>query len=142
MSTRPDSLTVFRWAVVAALGLLTVGLVALAVYTVRSILVLAFVALFVAVSLDPAVRWLVRHRTPRPLAVGIIFGVAFLAVAGMLAAVIPPLIRQAGALSQDLPGYIATFTDRFASVREFSDRFGMTQQLQNMAKNLPGIIGS
>ena len=56
MSRRPDSLTVFRWAVVAALGLLTVGLAALAVYTVRNILVLAFVALFVAVSLYRAYR--------------------------------------------------------------------------------------
>jgi predicted PurR-regulated permease PerM len=139
---RLDSMTIFRWAVVAGLGLLTVGLAALAVYTVRQILVLAFVALFVAVSLDPAVRWLVRHRTPRPLAVGIIFGVAFLAVVGLLAAVIPPLVRQAGALSQDLPGYIATFTEKFQSLREFGDRYGMTTQLQNVAKNLPGVIGS
>jgi predicted PurR-regulated permease PerM len=142
VSNRPDSVTVFRWAVVAALGVLTVSLVALAVYTVREILVLAFVALFVAVSLDPAVRWLVRHRTPRPLAVGIIFGIAFLAVVGLLAAVIPPLVRQAGSLSQDLPGYIATFTDKFKSVREFSERYGMTEQLQNAAKNLPGLIGA
>src|SRR5262249_46964499 len=47
--------TVFRWAVAAGLGLLTVGGAAFAVYTVRGVLVQVVIAAFIAVSLDPAV---------------------------------------------------------------------------------------
>src|SRR5438477_259546 len=55
---------VFRWAAAATLGVLAVLLASMAVYAVRDILVLVLIAVFVAVSLDPAVRWLVR-RFPR-----------------------------------------------------------------------------
>src|SRR5688572_27525404 len=77
----PGPGTVYRWGVAATLGVVTVLVALLAVWTVRDILVLALVALFVAVSLDPATRWLVRHRVRRPFAVSIILLVAVLIVA-------------------------------------------------------------
>lgn len=133
---------VFARAVVAALGVLAVVVAALAVYQVREVIVLAFVALFVAVSLEPAVQWLNRRRVPRALAVGIIFGIAFLAVGGLIAAVVPPLVRQAAALTTDLPGLIANFTERSRAVRDFGERYGLTEQLQSLARNLPSLVGS
>src|SRR5881394_2367027 len=53
---------VFRWAAAATLGVLAVLLASMAVYAVRDILVLVLIAVFVAVSLDPAVRRLVGER--------------------------------------------------------------------------------
>jgi predicted PurR-regulated permease PerM len=134
--------TVFRWSVAAGLGLLAVGIGALAIYTVRGIFVLAIVALFVAVSLDPAVRWLSRHGVRRTLAVTLIFGVAFIAVAGLVAAVVPPLVRQAATLSADLPGYIDRFAEQSRPIREFGDRYGLTGHLRDLAKDLPAKIGA
>lgn len=141
MSGQLENRTVFRYAVVAGLGLTAVGIAATAVYTVRGVLVLGVVALFAAVSLDPAVRWLVRHRVSRGWAVGIIFAAAFLIVAGMIWAVVPPLVREATNLSADLPGYIARVTEQSRALRELGDRYGLTQGLQDLAKDLPGTIG-
>lgn len=134
--------TVFRYGVLGGVGLLAVAVGAYAVYTIRGIIVLAMVALFIAVSLDPAVRLLVRHRVRRSWAVGIIFLAACIVVAGLVWAVVPPLVRQATSLSDDLPGYIKTVTDESRALREFGDRYGLTAGLQNLAKDLPGQIGA
>jgi len=75
--------TVFRWSVAAGLGLLVVSLGTLIVYNVRDLLVQIAVAAFIALSLDPAVRWLIRHKVRRSYAVAIIF-VLFLALIGGL----------------------------------------------------------
>jgi predicted PurR-regulated permease PerM len=137
-----DNRTVFRYALVAGVALTAIGLAATAVYVVRGVLVLGVVALFAAVSLDPAVRWLVRLRVRRGWAVGIIFILAFFAVAGMIWAVVPPLVREANELSDDLPGYIAMVTEQSRPLRELGDRYGLTQGLQDLAKDLPGRIGA
>src|SRR5689334_5206323 len=63
---------VFRWAAAGTLGVLVVLLTAYGLYIVRDILVLVLIALFVAVSLDPAVRWLIRHKVRRSYAVAIV----------------------------------------------------------------------
>jgi predicted PurR-regulated permease PerM len=133
---------VYRWAVVAALGVLTVSLAAMAVYTVRSVLVLVLIALFIAVSLDPAVRWLTRHQVRRGVAVTLIFIVALAAVVGLFAAVGPPLIRQGDNLIDDFPRYISEFSERSKAYRELSDRYGITNQLTNFAATVPGKVGS
>jgi len=142
MTDQVSSRTVFRWAVVAGLGLLAVSLAASAVFAIRGILVLALVALFIAVSLDPAVRWLTRHRVRRSWAVGLIFAIAFLAVVGLGAALMPPLIRQAASLSADLPGYIDRMVEQSKPLREFGERYGLVSYLQDLAKDLPGRIGA
>ena len=142
MTDQVSSRTVFRWAVVAGLGLLAVGLAASAVYAIRGILVLALVALFIAVSLDPAVRSLTRHRVRRSWAVGLIFVIAFLAVVGLGAALMPPLIRQAASLSADLPGDIDRMVEQSRPLREFGERYGLITYLQDLAKDLPGRIGA
>jgi predicted PurR-regulated permease PerM len=54
-----------RWGVCASLGVLATVAAAAAVYTARGVLILALIAVFLAVSLDPAVRLMTRwHRGP------------------------------------------------------------------------------
>src|SRR5437667_316917 len=55
----------FRWGVYASLGVLAVAAAAAAVYTTRAVLVRVLIALFIAVSLDPAVRALTRRGMRR-----------------------------------------------------------------------------
>jgi hypothetical protein len=66
----------FRWGLYVSLGVLAVLAVAAAVYTTRAVLVRVLIALFIAVSLDPAVRALVRRGMRRSLAVLVIFLIA------------------------------------------------------------------
>lgn len=134
--------TVFRWALAATAGIALVALGLLAVWTVRDILVLALVALFVAVSLDPAVRWLVRHGVARPWAVTIILLVALAAVASVIALVMPPLITEATELSQNLPKYLSDLDNRSETFRELSERYNLDAQLQRLAQDLPERIGT
>ena len=58
-STPPDRLRpalLFRWGALFSLGAATTVIGLYALYTVRAILVRILIALFIAVSLDPAVR--------------------------------------------------------------------------------------
>jgi predicted PurR-regulated permease PerM len=133
--------TVFRWTLAAALALLLVYVAAAGLWLVRDIIVEVLVALFIAVSLDPAVRFLTKRGMPRSWAVTVIFGVTFLAFVGMMAAIGPPLVRQGISLSNNLPDRIDDFVERFRSLREFGDKYGVTDQLREAAKTLPGRIG-
>jgi predicted PurR-regulated permease PerM len=134
--------TVLRWAVAAALGFLLVYLAASAVLALRNILVLVLISLFIAVSLDPAVRWLTRHGVRRAFAVTIIFALAFALVAFLIAQTGPPLVREAVELSKNFPGYIENLNERSRAFRSLSDRYGLTEQIINVASTLPGKIGS
>src|SRR5580693_2292305 len=82
----------------AATGVaVTVGLLEV-VIRARSVLILTGLALFIAAGLDPAVGWLTRHGMRRWLAVLTVLLVVFGALAGFLAAAIPPLASQTSQL--------------------------------------------
>jgi predicted PurR-regulated permease PerM len=59
-----------------SLGVLGAAAAAAAVYTARGVLIWAVVALFLAVSLDPAVRLLIRWHLSRGTAVLVVIVVA------------------------------------------------------------------
>ncbi len=132
----------YRHAVVATLGVLTVLVGAYALYAVRSVLVLVLIALFIAVSLDPAVRWLTAHGLRRGLAVALIFTVTLGATVGLIAAMGPPLIQQGTNLVNDFPQYVAELSERSKAYKDLSDRYGITEQLTNFAATVPAKVGA
>jgi len=134
--------TVFRWSVAVGLGLLVVAGLALTVYAVRQILVQVLIAMFIAVSLDPAVRWLIKRGVRRSVAVGIIFTLTLAAVTAFLVSITPPLAGQAAKLADDVPGYFNELKDRSATWRDLADEYGLTQRLTEWAASLPGKIGA
>ena len=135
-------LTMFRWGAYVSLGALAVLAAAAAVYTTRAVLVRVLIALFIAVSLDPAVRMLTRRGMRRGLAVLLIFLIAGGLVAVFLVSVIPAMVHQFEALVQDFPGYLASLQERSSRFRGLSDRFHLTSRVQNFLANLPGQLGS
>jgi predicted PurR-regulated permease PerM len=137
---RPADL--FRWGVLFSLGAATTLIGLYALYTVRAILVRVVIALFIAVSLDPAVRQLERRGMRRGLAVTLIFLLAFALAAAFLLSVIPPLATQFRNLVDDLPGYLSRLQDRSSQFRELDDRFNISSQLQGLVGTLPSRLGS
>lgn len=133
---------VFRWTAAGACGLALVGLGLAALWTVRNVLALVLVSLFVAVSLDPAVRWLVRHRVRRPYAVAMILTAVLVLLAGLVVGLGPALVGQAGDLVKDLPGYIASLDERSAIFRELSGRYGLGDRLNDLAASVPEWIAT
>jgi predicted PurR-regulated permease PerM len=143
--TLPDRLrpaVLVRWGAWFSLGAAGTVIALYALYSVRAILVRVVVALFVAVSLDPAVRWLARRGMRRGLAVTLIFLLAFGLAAGFLVSVIPPLVSQFQTLAADLPDYLARLQDRSARFRELDDRFNLSSQLQGLVGTLPSRLGT
>jgi predicted PurR-regulated permease PerM len=144
-STPPDRLrpaVLFRWGALFSLGAATTLIGLYALYTVRAILVRILIALFIAVSLDPAVRWLARRGMRRGVAVTLIFGLVFLLAAAFLISVIPPLVTQGRNLIDDLPDYLARLQARSAQFRELNDRYNLSDQLQGLVGTLPSRLGS
>jgi len=144
-STPPDRLRpglVFRYGALFSLGAAAtiVGLYAL--YTVRAILVRILIALFIAVSLDPAVRQLARRGMRRGFAVALIFALALVLVSAFLVSVIPPLVTQFGNLVDDLPDYLHRLQSNSSQFRELNDRYNVSDQLQGMVGTLPSRLGT
>jgi predicted PurR-regulated permease PerM len=135
-------MTMFRWGVYTSLGVLTVFAAAAAVYTTRAVLIRVLIALFVAISLDPAVRWLTRRGVRRGLAVLLIFLIASGLVTAFLMSVIPAMVHQFENLVHDAPGYLASLQERSARFRGLSDRYHLTSKAQDLLASLPGRLGS
>lgn len=131
---------VFRWAATGTLGVLVVLLAAYGLYVVRGILVLVVIAVFLAVSLDPVVRWLMRRGMPRPAAVAVVFVVVVALFVAFIWSVVPPIVDQGGKLVQDLPGYLRTLSDESKPIREITDRYQLTDRLRELAAGLPARL--
>ncbi len=141
---RPGAL--YRWGFFAGLGLLSSLAAALVVYSVRDILLRVLVAVFLAVSLDPAVRWLTARGMRRGLAVTIIFTVFLAVLAGFLMSVIPPLVNQFGQLVRHFPDFLTNMQQRSARFRELNSRFHLSSRLESVLGQLPaqltgGVLG-
>ncbi len=119
----------FTWTAGALLAL-TLGL---AVRAVEHELLLIVLAAFVAIGLDPAVRFLVRRGLRRGAAVAVIALAALSAVAGFLAAAAPPLARQASQLVNQAPHYAQQLNDGSTVLGRLNLQFHVVDKLSAQA---------
>jgi predicted PurR-regulated permease PerM len=118
---------------------LSVLLLAYGVYLVRQVLVLVVVALFLAIGLDPVVRALQRFRFPRGAAVATVFVVALLFIAGFVASVTPPLVRQTVRLAEQIPDFAEELSDRSGRFADLDRRYDISDRLRSAVNNLPEL---
>jgi predicted PurR-regulated permease PerM len=130
----------------AGLGLLLAYAAFLVIQDAASILILIFIALFLAVGLNPAVVRLQRWGLPRGLAVAAVgLGVVALLGGGLLA-LVPPLVTQTNALVENLPDYIEQLR-RSETLRELNDQYQIIDRLQsaatatNLTRAAGGVLG-
>ncbi|HET8880163.1 MAG TPA: AI-2E family transporter, partial [Arthrobacter sp.] len=99
---------------VGFMGTVGVG-VALLVYWIGSnitqLLLWILTALFIALGLDPVVRWLEHRKVPRPAGILLSVAVLALAVAGFFATLIPTIVSQVTQIVQEAPRWIQDFID-------------------------------
>jgi len=131
---------ILKWAAAGTVGVLLVLLAAYGLYVVRGVLVLVLVGLFVAISLEPAVRWLVTRGLRRTYAVAIVVLVALALFAAFAWSVVPPIVEQGGTLVADLPGYLRRLSTDSRAVREITDRYNLTDRLTSLAAGIPGKL--
>ena len=138
--SRVRPMVLFRWGLYVSLGVLATAAAAAAVYTTRGVLTEALIALFLAISLDPAVRMLMRWRIQRGVAILVVVLVALGLTAAFLQSVIPALVDQFQAMVRDFPRYMANLQHRSASFHQITDRFHLTTQANTLLARLPGEL--
>jgi predicted PurR-regulated permease PerM len=131
----------------AAAGVaVTIGVVEMIV-TVRDVLLLIGVALFVAIGLEPAVSFLARHKVPRWGAVLTVLMAALAVVGGFLAAAIPPLAAQATLFVTQAPGMLFRLQSHNVLLGQLNERFHLQQRLAQMLNGdasglVNGLLGA
>ncbi len=135
---------------VGFMGTVGVG-VALLVYWIGSnttqLILWIVAALFIALGLDPVVRWLEGKKVPR--AAGIVIAVASLAlgVAAFFATLIPTIVQQVTQIVEEAPRWITDFinSDFFRSIdNQYGVRERISQELEKFVNDpeaMGGIFG-
>jgi predicted PurR-regulated permease PerM len=128
------------------LGLLLAYAAFLAVRNAASILVLVFIALFLAIGLNPAVVRLRSWGLPRGLAVAVVALAVVLLLCGGVLALVPPVVSQTGQFIEQLPSYLEAL-QRSRTINDLVERYGLAERLQSVAnaqtigRALGGVFG-
>jgi predicted PurR-regulated permease PerM len=113
------------------MGTVGVGL-ALLVYWIGSnttqLLLWIVAALFIALGLDPVVRWLENRKIPRPAGILVAVAVLVTAVTGFFATLIPTIVEQVTEIVQQAPIWIRDFIDS-EFFRSLDDQFGVRDRI-------------
>ena len=143
---RPLHRNAFVVGFLGGLGLLLAYGVFTGLRNAASILVLIFVALFLAVGLNPAVTRLRAWGMPRGFAVlTVTFGILLLFCGGLFA-LIPPLITQTGELVENAPEFIRslqrnrTINDLFVEYK-IIERVEGALSANTVTNALGGVVG-
>lgn len=96
----------FSWGFLAAAGALVAVWLGGALVSLSTVMVWIGAALFIALALDPMVRWLESHKMGRGLAIAVVFVSFALVLAGLLALVIPTAIAQITLFAASVPEYL------------------------------------
>ena len=132
------------------MGTVGVGL-ALLVYWIGSnttqLLLWIVAALFIALGLDPVVRWMESRRIPRPAGILVAVAVLVTAVGGFFATLIPTIVEQVTELVMQAPVWVRDFIDS-EFFRSVDDQFGVrdriSEELDKFVNNpeaMGGIFG-
>ncbi len=135
----------FVGAVGAAGVAVTAGVIE-AVIHAGSILVLVFLALFVAAGLDPIVSWLNRHRVPRWAGVVIVLAGVLGIAAAFLALAIPRITGEATALVHELPHYARELQNHNSGLGKLNAKYHVEQRLSTLISDhgsslVGGVLG-
>ncbi|MCQ4041081.1 AI-2E family transporter [Streptantibioticus rubrisoli] len=117
------------------------------VIRISELLVLLLLSLFVAISLDPIVRWLVRHRLRRGWAVALVVAAVATVLAGFVALVVPPVTDEFIAFVRAVPGWLQQLHDHHSTLGHLEDRYHLVdkakQQLSDGGSGiLDGLLGA
>jgi predicted PurR-regulated permease PerM len=128
------------------LGLLLAYVAYLAVARAWSVLLLVFVALFLAIGLNPAVVRLRRWGLRRGLAVAIVGLLMVLVFCGGIAALIPPILQQGNAAIDHFPNYVQDLAHN-KWLRNLDKKYAIVRKVQeaatptNASKVAGGFLG-
>ena len=129
---------VFRNVFVVAAAVLLIY----CLYALRKLLMLVFIALFLAVGMDPAIRRLQGWGMRRGYAVALILAGIVAFMAAFVAAVVPPLVDQVTEFATNLPEYVRDLAENNERIREYVTEQNIAERLQDATRDIPAQLGS
>lgn len=126
-----------RWLFTAALTLLGFAATVWVIGQLTTLLLIIFLALFLAVALIPAVDWLEKRSWNRRWATLVVFIAAFLLIALFLATLLPLFINQTAAITVKLPDYLVA-TEEW--LNNFIDIELLDNQVRSQLENLGSLL--
>lgn len=105
-------------------------------------LTLIGVSAFLAIALNPAVSWLSRYfkKGSRALATGIAYVAVLSVLAGFLALIVPPLVKQSVSFVRDVPQTVQNVRNKDGTLGRFVDRYNLDEQVDKVASQLSGKV--
>lgn len=122
---------------------IAIGLYSVAM-SVTQLLVWMLTALFIALGLDPVVRWFEKRKIPRPAGIVIALLVLVGAIGGFFATLIPTIVDQTAQLVQQAPSWIRQFLDSdfFVSIdSQFQVRDRINEEVAKFFANSQAVGG-
>jgi len=136
----------FMLGLLGGLGVILAYAIFLGVRNAASILVLIFIALFLAIGLNPAVARLRKWGVPRGGAVAIVALTVIGLLAGGIVALIPPLVSQTTQLINNVPDYIQSL-QRSQTINDIVQRYDILNKVQSaldagtVGNAVGGVVG-
>ncbi len=130
MQASTPSVSVGRIAIWTATVLIVAG-VLLALYSLRDLLLMFFVAIVVSAAMRPLVLGIQRYGLPRPVAAIIVYLSILAVIIGVVVFTVPPLAGQVVALVEQAPARYAELLDVL--------RGSPSRTVQALAANLPNL---
>ena len=136
-------------AILVVLGIILAGVVLIEIVrAAQGVLIWIFVAIFLALALNPAVDGLQRRGVARRgLAVTIVFVGAILAIAALGATIIPIIVAQVNDFVDAVPGYVEDLTAGRGRLGFLEREYQITERVREAiaeggASRLLGISGT
>ena len=127
---RPRAVLVVLGIIIAAYLLLQI------VQAAQGILIWIFVAIFLAVALNPAVDGLQRRGIQRRgVAVSIVFIGAILVIAGLAATIVPTIVSQVNDFIAAVPGYVEDLTKGQGRLGFLEREYQITERVRDALSN-------
>ena len=115
--------------------------------TATHTIILLGLASFLAVGLEPAVSWLVRHHVKRGIGVTVVLLAILAIIGGFLAAAIPAVAAQITQLVANAPKYLAQAQDHSSFLGKLNDKYDLVNKVQSAVSTsgttiADGLIGA
>jgi len=111
--------------------LLAILLLVYVMYLVRDVLFILFISLVLASAVDPWVDWLQTKKIPRSLGIVLIYLGFFSVVGFAIYSIAPPIAKEMGDFSNNLPMYQEKINKTFSAAKEFTIKHGIFKNLES-----------
>lgn len=118
----------FVLGLLAGLGALAGWAMLKAIAHVADVLLLVVLALFFAISLEPVVDWIVARGMRRGVAVALVTLGLAAALAGFVAAVVPPVVTEVRAVVDAAPRWLTELHDHHSWLGRLEDKYHVIEQ--------------